>query len=550
MQKLLILLLIPCCLRGQQLADSTVGKIDKIFSQFTSSTPGCAVAVMQDGQVVLQKGYGMANLEYDAPIKPATTFHIASESKQFVAFCILLLEKEGKLSINDDIRKHLDFVPDFGHTITIRQLINHTSGLRDQWQLLANAGWQLDDVITRDHVIKLVSKQKTLNFPPGSEFMYCNTGYTLLAEIVQKISGQSLREFAKKSIFEPLGMNSTHFHDNYQEIVPQRAYSYAPRPFGGYEHAVLSYSIVGATSLHTSVLDELKWLHNFEQSIEAHAGVTEKMLLPGELNDGRKLNYAFGVVLDKFKGWDLIGHGGADAGFRSFACRIPEKKLSIAVFSNLASANPASLARQIAGVLIPEEKPLPKREGYTNIADSNFLKRLQGNYYSERGELGSFIWKNGKLYQGTSASTARNEVNLANTGNNRFASVGDGPTLIIDDQNLRSDSVMELRVEQRYNTSHFKRQPKIIPPVSAEFAGRYYSEETEGFYTVIEKDGELTLDHRKFNTVPLKLIAPDQFNTPHWWMSHIRFIRNKRGKILGFEVNSGRVMGLRYNRIE
>ena len=228
MKKLLFCLLVPFTIQAQTLPDSTTRKIDSIFRFYTSTTPGCAVAVTLNGAVIFQKGYGLANMEYAVPVTPNTIFHIASESKQYVAFCMLLLEKEGKLSIDDDIRKYLDYMHDFGQKITIRHLIHHTSGLRDQWQLLVNAGWQLDDVITQEHIVKLVSKQKALNFNPGEEHMYCNTGYTLMAEIVKKVSGLTLRQYAEKNIFQPLGMKDTHFHDNYTELVPGRAYSYNP----------------------------------------------------------------------------------------------------------------------------------------------------------------------------------------------------------------------------------------------------------------------------------------------------------------------------------
>ena len=220
MKKLLFFLLAPVSIVAQNLPDSISGKIDFIFRSFTATTPGCAVAVIKNGTIIFQKGYGQANLEYSVPIVPTTIFHIASESKQYVAFCMLLLEKEGKLSIDDDIRKYLNYVPDFGHKITIRQLIHHTSGLRDQWQLLANAGWQLDDVISQEHVIKLISKQKALNFIPGDEWMYCNTGYTLMAEIVKKVSGLTLREYASKNIFQPLGMKYLRILPSFGSINP------------------------------------------------------------------------------------------------------------------------------------------------------------------------------------------------------------------------------------------------------------------------------------------------------------------------------------------
>ena len=490
----------------------------------------------------------MANLEYAVPINPSTTFHIASESKQYVAFCMLLLEKEGKLSLDDDIRKHLDFVPDFGDTITIRHLIYHTSGLRDQWQLLANAGWQLDDVITRDHVIKLVSKQTALNFKPGEEWMYCNTGYTLMGEIVAKLSGMSLREYADKNIFKPLQMLNTHFHDNYQELIPGRAYSYS-KTDKGFQHAVLSYSLVGATSLHTTVLDEVKWLMNFETGIVGGKDLVQKMTQPGFLNDGRKLTYAFALGLDYHKGWQQVGHGGADAGFRSYACRFPEKDLGVIVFSNLGNANPRNLAVRVADVFITDSKQIDNVDKETNPEDSNFHKRLQGSYYSERGEIGILTWKDGKLYRGNLNAPMQAEIQFLKGEKNRYPTKGGGPVLELDEKSLTVDSIMEMKMINPNSVTIFKRQPKNFPKVSAEFSGRYYNAETEAFYTIVEKDGALTLTHRKFNDVPLKQIAPDQFTSPYWWMSHIRFLRNKKGKIEAFEVNAGRIMHLRYSKV-
>ena len=551
MKKLFIFLFFPLNLLAQNLPDSTTRKIDSIFRSFSSSSPGCAVAIVKNGEPVFQKGYGMANLEYSVPITPTTIFHIASESKQYVAFCMLLLEKEGKLSIDDDIRKYLDYVPDFGHKITIRHLIHHISGLRDQWQLLANAGWQLDDVITQEHVIKLVSKQKAVNFIPGEEFMYCNTGYTLMAEIVKKVSGLSLRQYTDKNIFQPLGMKDTHFHDDYQEIVPNRAYSYSLGGPKRYQHAVLSYSIVGATSLFTTVLDEAKWLKNYETGTVGGKDLIAKMFQVGVLNDGRKLNYAFGLGMNKFKGWQLIDHGGADAGFRTYACRYPEKSLGIVVFSNYGAADPAGLARQIAGILISDTKEETKPVANTNFADSNFHKKLQGSYYSERGDLGIFKWQNGKLTRRNPNSFAAPvDIQFAIAENNRYTSGEGAPVLILDEKNRLSDSVMQMKIESPNNSISFKRQPSTPQKITAEFAGRYYGEETEAFYTVTEKDGVLMLEHRKFSSVPLKNIAPDQFGCPHWWMSHIRFLRDNKGKIVAFEVNAGRVQRLRYDKVK
>jgi CubicO group peptidase (beta-lactamase class C family) len=227
--------------------------IDALFEQeIKKDSPGAAVAIIKDGSIIYKNGYGIACMDYDIPITPSTIFHVASVSKQFTTFAIALLADQGKLSLDDDIRKYLPEVPDFGKTITIRHLIYHTSGLRDQWELLAMAGWRLDDVITKEHILKIVRHQKELNFDPGEEYSYCNSGYTLMAEIVARLSDQSFREFTAKSIFKPLGMDNTHFHDDHEMIVKNMAYSYNTGSNNGFKKSVLSFANVGATSLFTT----------------------------------------------------------------------------------------------------------------------------------------------------------------------------------------------------------------------------------------------------------------------------------------------------------
>ncbi len=222
-------------------------QVDEVFAPWDNNdTPGASVAIVKDGAILYKKGYGLANLEYDVPISPTSIFHIASISKQFTVFSILLLEKQGKLSLDDDVRKYIPEVPDFGKTITLRHLASHTSGLRDQWNLLSMAGWRMDDVITKEHILKLVSKQKELNFSPGDEYAYCNTGFTLLAEVVSRVSNMSFAEFTNAKIFEPLRMSNTLFYDDHEKIVKNRTYSYYSDSTG-YKKSVLNFANVGAT---------------------------------------------------------------------------------------------------------------------------------------------------------------------------------------------------------------------------------------------------------------------------------------------------------------
>ena len=220
---------------GGALDPAVVKEIDAVFAKWDNTrSPGCAVAVSRSGQIVFARGYGMSNLEHDVPITPDSIFHVASISKQFTAACVQLLALDGKLSWTDDVRRYVPELPDYGKTITLAHLVHHTSGLRDQWDLLHLADWRDDDLITEADVLTIAARQRTLNFAPGEEYLYCNTGFTLLGVVVKRVSGQSLRDFAATRIFAPLGMRDTHFHSDHTEVVRGRTSAYEPRPEGGW----------------------------------------------------------------------------------------------------------------------------------------------------------------------------------------------------------------------------------------------------------------------------------------------------------------------------
>jgi len=344
--------------RVEAVAATKEGRIDQLM-RFAlgadEAVPGATVAVVKDGKVVFSKGYGYANLEYDIKNSPTTIFHVASVSKQFTGFAIAMLADQGKVSMDDDIRKYLPEMHDFGKKITLSHLVHHTSGLRDQWSLLALAGWRLDDVITREQVLRLIFNQKELNFEPGEEMLYCNTGFTLLAEIVSRVTGQSFAEWTKTNMFEPLGMNNTLFYDDHEKIVKGRAYSYYKNDQGELKKSVLSYANVGATSLFTTVEDLALWAVNFENVSVGNDNVMKMMDERYILNKGDTMGYGFGQGIGSYKGLVNKTHGGADAGYRTFINRFPEQHFSVIVFSNLASFNPGNIAYQIADIYLADQ---------------------------------------------------------------------------------------------------------------------------------------------------------------------------------------------------
>tara|TARA_R110002096_G_scaffold191561_1_gene372957 strand:- start:235 stop:1668 length:1434 start_codon:yes stop_codon:yes gene_type:complete len=341
--KIFLLLLVAYNGIAQSDIQNVERKIDSLFAEYNFETAGVAVAVVKDGKIAFKKGYGMANLEYDIPITPQTIFHVASVSKQFTAFSIYLLENQGKISFEDDIRKYIPEVPNFGKPITIKHLLYHTSGLKDQWALLTLAGWRMDDVITTEQIIKLVSQQKELNFPTGTQFKYSNTGYTLLAEIVKKVSGQTFSEFTEENIFQPLAMKNTQFYDDHEKLVKNRAYSYGQEN-GVFKKRTLSYSNVGATSLFTTVEDLAEWSMNFEKPIVGDSELIEKFNEPAKLDngkpvimgiiDGETIYHAKGQFFRNYRGLSLFNHTGGDAGYRTYLARFPDNRFSVIALSN------------------------------------------------------------------------------------------------------------------------------------------------------------------------------------------------------------------------
>jgi len=390
--------------------------VDAIFAEWDKTdSPGCAVAVVGDGQAIYRKGFGMANLEYGIPNSPSTIYHVASISKQFTAFAVQLLASDLKLSLDDDVRKYLPELHDFGYSITLRHLLHHTSGLRDQWNLLGLSGWRSGDIITEEDILKTVWRQRELNFEPGSEKYYSNTGYTLLGLITKRVSGVPLRQFCQERIFAPLGMSHTHFHDNNAEIVKGRAYSYSQESAGQFQNFPLQYANVGATSLFTTVDDMILWDRNFDSPKVGDADLLSEMHKGGILNNGVELDYASGLVNSLYRGLRTVGHDEADAGFRTAYLRFPDQRLSILVFANLSSFSPNSVARNIADILLADLM-IPTEEGKNDPpavpiefqVKKDALLTYVGDYYSqELGVIYSISESDGALAMNYPKGTAQ-----------------------------------------------------------------------------------------------------------------------------------------------
>jgi CubicO group peptidase (beta-lactamase class C family) len=530
---------------------TTQEQVNRLFSQWDKpDSPGAALIVYRDGQVIYKRGYGIANLEYDIPITPSTIFHVASVSKQFTAFAITMLAKQGKLSLDDDVHKYLPELPDFGKTITINHLLHHTSGIRDQWELLAMAGWRLDDVITKEHILKMVRHQEDLNFDPGTEFLYCNTGYTLLAVIVERVSGQPFRKYTEENIFKPLGMTNTHFHDDHEMIVKNRAYSYSSDGKGGFKASVLSYANVGATSLFTTVEDMAKWAQNFDDARVGGKAVIDQMYEQGVLNNGKKIDYAFGLSISQYRGLKMVEHGGADAGYRSVITRFPDQKFAVVVLSNLGNFNPTALSHQVADIYLADKlAPIPAKPAaveHTEVkVDPAIFDSYVGTFHFAMGLTLTITKEQDRLML---QATGQPKFQLFPESESRFfLKVVDAQITFQREGTTKADGIL---LRQNGQDIQGKRIETLALTAAemAEYTGNYYSDELGTTYTLVIKNGQLIAQHRRNDDISLSIAGPDRFAGNAWFFANVQFLRDAQKKITGFKLTGSRVRNLRFDK--
>jgi CubicO group peptidase (beta-lactamase class C family) len=376
--------------------EKSAAAVDEVFSDFTKpGSPGCALGVYRDGKIIYAKGYGLANIEENVAITPQSVFDIGSTSKQFTAASILLLEKQGKLSLSDDVRKYIPELPSYNQKINILNLLNHTSGLRDYQTLMELAGINIDNVTTDADALALINRQKALNFAPGSEWLYSNTGFFLLSVIVQRASGKALREFAAVNIFAPLEMTHTQYRGNHAALIANRALAYDERADkSGYTLNVSYSEQTGDGAVHTSVEDLRKWDENFYSPRVGGKEFLSEMQQRGKLNDGKILDYAKGLFRKDYRGLHTVSHSGASGGYQAELLRFPDQHFSVACLCNVANAGPTRRAHQVADIYLgslmkPKESPSKesenKEKAEINIA-SDQVANYSGDYWSE--ELG------------------------------------------------------------------------------------------------------------------------------------------------------------------
>lgn len=522
-----------------QLSEDKTAQIDSLFLDWNRPNhPGGAIAVMQGNKTVFSKAYGLASLEYLVPNSPGTQFNVASVSKQFSALGIVRLHLQGKLSVDDTIDRYIDGLPDLGKKITIRHMLHHTSGLRSLHALFALAGWRGDDAKTNADLDRIIVDQQELNFEPGAEYLYCNTGYMFLANIIEKVTDKSFVDYMREDVFVPLGMENTYVEDQYNRVVPNNATSYIPT-VDGFERAVEYWGYVGSGNMHTITDDLLGYLKNFYDPLPGWEKAFELMLTVDPLNDGSPNQYAFGVNVDELFGEKRVTHGGAIGGFRSNVAVFPEKEISIVVLTNFSSASPASKVSKIAEVLLePAHSPAPKS-----------LKRVSKTKMQSYAGL---YWDDITLQE--QKIEVSGDTLILVGGSPKFVPVDTDRFEAIDPENKTvitfDGNTMTLLRNSGAPLVFKKYTPSALDPKNAvEYIGTYYSPEIQTTYTLHFSDGKLYAHHIRHGKLELNQKQKDLFEGKYP-LSVLKFIRDDTGNIKGMRASNGRARNLWFKKTE
>jgi CubicO group peptidase (beta-lactamase class C family) len=517
-------------------------QVDSIFSPFTPTTPGCAVGVGVDGGQVLAKGYGTADLEHDIPIAADTIFEAGSVSKQFTAAAVLLLARDRKLSLEDPVRKYIPELPDFGAPLTIRHMLTHTSGLRDWGSVEAIAGWpRTTRAYTHAHVLDIVSRQRALNFTPGTHWSYSNTGFNLAAILVSRVAQMPFAEFTRTRMFEPLKMTDTSWRDDHTRVVKRRAVAYDEKR--GEFHTNMPFEDVhGNGGLLTTVGDLLKWNEHFTSFEVGDARLVSEQERPVNFSGGSGHGYGLGLMIDQRRGVRQVEHSGSTAGYLAHLARYPDQRVSVAVLCNRSDAQATQRAYDVADLYLAGRATLapPAAASYTLTAD-DFL-RLEGLYRSLDGRF---------LRISRDGSTLRVSQALVSVGSERgLALIAQSGARLVTagGQTWEFDGHGHARARDRYDVVDYERVPVAAPSPDdlKALAGTYVSEESETTLTIDVNGESLVVSRRPDVKIPLTPAYKDAFAAPE--LGVVIFRRDAAGRVSALSVAQDRVWDLRFTR--
>ena len=544
-------------------------QIDKIFAEFDRcDSPGCALAVMMGDHLIYARGYGIADLDHNIPITPKTVFHAASLAKQFTAMCILLLMERRCLGLDDSVRVHLSqdllskLPPELGAQITIRDILGHMSGIRDQFVLITMAGWRLsDDVVTRDDVLNLARRMRSLDFKPRMDCLYSNTGYMLAGLIVECVSGVSLSEFAYRNIFKPLGMKNTRFYESHGLIVNDRAFGYQRISDQHFQLRLPNYDLTGPTNILTTVEDLSLWDRNFEEKTVGGDVALSLMQTPSTLSNGAKVsivlapglavNYGLGLMISQYRGLNTIEHNGRDAGYRSHLIRFPDQHFAVACLCNLALPTEVylrNLALRVADIYLADQLGSVSTMSKTAFSLEGELEAIVGVYRNADAESAHISISQGKI----TLSFGQFSGVLLSIGGNRFQLIGASqPAELVfaaSGASAKPDFTLQVKGGR---TLVFHALPPATPANLAEYTGRYYSDELDATYNVTVEGQSLAIARSRYETAILNPFLPDEFTAN---LSNllafcvVTFLRDTANAIIGFQIDALNIYGFRFTK--
>jgi CubicO group peptidase (beta-lactamase class C family) len=522
---------------AQDVAPQTV---DQIFSVYDKGgSPGCSLGVIRDGDFVYRKAYGSANPELGVPLSLESVFYMGSVSKQFAAAAVVLAAEQGFLSLDDDVRKYIPELPDYGHVITLRQMLHQTSGFRDFFTLLSLSGRDVSALNSPDEILKLVLRQRGMNNVPGDEWIYSNTNYFLLGVVVKRATKKSLAEFAAQNIFQPLGMSHTRFYDDHTVVVPGRVAAYDSDAHGSFlVDWSTTYDIVGGGGLMSTVDDLLLWDRNFYANRLGKGTLTKELQTPGFLNSGNRISYAMGLDLGNYRGLPIVEHDGALFGYRTALLRFPGQKFTVICLCNVGSAVPENLARKIADLYLAD-KLQPGASALDSSGNRDFPDpaTFAGKYLDPRTHMMySFTAKDGNLMAWDAV--------LRRISADKFY---DLQSNVITFE--RSNGVMKSRLDiqgENYFSGSKVEEIHLSNTALAAYAGRFRSAELDATYSLSLQHGALTLQIRENPSERLIPIAASEFDAGE--IGRIVFHRDSESRVSGLTVFTQDVRGIEFQK--
>lgn len=523
-------------------------KIEQIFKDWNQAEhPGGVVSVMKNDELVLSKAYGKANIKYDIPNTTETVFNIGSVSKQFTAMGIVLLQLQGKLSFDDTIQQFLPELHTFGSPVTIRHLLHHTSGFRSTPELFGLAGWRDGDAISTEDDYRYFIKQKELNFEPGTQFMYSNSGYVLLAKIIENITGAHYNQWMQENIFRPLKMNETFVDEANSSQNKNVATGYNELEQDQFTLAENTSLDIGASNIYSTANDLTIWMKNFRQPAKGWEKAFELLQTTDKLADGTINKYAFGLMLDDFFGNKSIAHPGGVPGFLSFASYFPDEELTLVMLSNYTSREVEQKFMMLSQVFLKNKTETNKPEKpLTPISlDKEAATIIAGDYWNVKENYARKIdfEKDTLWYIRSNGSKSQ----LIQTGTNEFIIGGIKAQVIV---RFETGSTKRMHVSDEGKPVQLFEEYDNIPISNAEmegYTGSFYSTELETTYNIFIQNGMLMGYHSRHGDFPIERLKRGVTDWSGFAITNYEY--NDEGEVLGMYVSLNRVLNVWFEKV-